>query len=187
LLSVEHMAPLTNYVEEIREFVGTDAHVPYFDPLDGGTRARVLFILEAPGPKAVTSGFISTNNPDPTARNFWEMLHESGLQRDQYVIWNAVPWYLGKEGKIRASRQLDIQNARIWLLKLIRMLKHLEFIVLVGRASQSIHVWLSSETDVRILASHHPSGKVKARWPELMDESMKTLRYLNRCLSNHSS
>ena len=40
--------------------------IPHFDPLDGGSNAQVLFLMEAPGPKASASGFVSRNNPDET-------------------------------------------------------------------------------------------------------------------------
>ncbi len=69
--------------------------VPHFDPLDGGINARVLFLLEAPGAKAVASGFVSRNNPDETARNFFDLNMAAGIARRDTVCWNVVPWYIG--------------------------------------------------------------------------------------------
>ena len=53
-----HVAPLTAYVEKLRRSTGKGSHIPNFDPLDGGTRARCPFVFEAPGKKAVDSGFV---------------------------------------------------------------------------------------------------------------------------------
>jgi len=71
LLSEPHIQPLTEFVERMRFTKGPDYGIPYFDPLDGGVDAKALFLLEAPGPKAIRSGFISRNNPDETAKNFY--------------------------------------------------------------------------------------------------------------------
>lgn len=60
--------PLTKYLAKIKA-EHPEKELPCFDPYDGGIHAKALFLLEAPGPKAVSSTFISRNNPDPTARN----------------------------------------------------------------------------------------------------------------------
>jgi uracil-DNA glycosylase len=80
LLQEAHIAPLTEYVTYLRTSSEDSRKIPDFDPLDGGTKASVLFLLEAPGRKAVASGFISRDNPDPTARNMTQLLIECGLQ-----------------------------------------------------------------------------------------------------------
>ena len=72
-----HIAPLTVFVEALRAQVGPDLSIPNFDPWDGGIDADILYLLEAPGPKAVLSGFISRNNPDETAKNFFELNAEA--------------------------------------------------------------------------------------------------------------
>ena len=71
LLALPHMAPLAAYVAGLRR---PGIEVPDFDPLDGGTEARVLFLLEKPGPQAAPSrtvredaGFISRDNGGGTA------------------------------------------------------------------------------------------------------------------------
>ena len=80
-----HVAPLTAFVEELRGEAGPGADVPYFDPWDGGVDATILFLLEAPGPKAVRSGFVSRNNPDETAKTFFELTVEAGLDRREQL------------------------------------------------------------------------------------------------------
>src|SRR6266404_1523547 len=78
LLHAAHMRRLTALVEDIRSETGRGKNVPNFDPADGGVAARCLFLLEAPGPKAVQSGFVSRNNPDETAKNFFELAQAAG-------------------------------------------------------------------------------------------------------------
>ena len=94
-LFAPHITGLTRFVEELRQMKGTDFHIPYFDPHDGGVQAKVLFLLEAPGPKAKGSGFVSRDNPDETAKNVRTMSREAGLNRTDFVIWNVCPWYVG--------------------------------------------------------------------------------------------
>jgi len=72
MLSLPHMLPLRDFVESLRNEMGPEYEIPHFDPLDGGINAQVLFLLEAPGSKAVASGFVSRHNPDETAKNFFE-------------------------------------------------------------------------------------------------------------------
>src|SRR5687768_13788587 len=70
MLDLPHMAPLKAYAARLRR---PGIEVPDFDPLDAGVRARVLFLLEKPGPmtaehgKRTGSGFVSRNNDDSTA------------------------------------------------------------------------------------------------------------------------
>jgi hypothetical protein len=89
-----HVAPLTRYVEELpldTDFAGL---VPYFDPLDGGTWYRCLFLFEAAGPDAVASRFVSCNNDDESAKNFLELNKDVRPDRTCTASWSIVPWYL---------------------------------------------------------------------------------------------
>ena len=93
------MAPFIHFVQLIRQETGLAREIPYFDPLDGGIAAKCFFLLEAPGPKAVVSGFISRNNPDETAKNFFNLNQDADLPRKSTVSWNVVPWYIGSGKK----------------------------------------------------------------------------------------
>ena len=105
------IAPLTKFVDMLRDKAGSNYFIPYFDPWDGGTKAEVLFLLEAPGAQAVISGFISRNNPDETAKNFFELNLEAGIPRERTISWNIVPWYIGSGKRVRAAKSDDIKNA----------------------------------------------------------------------------
>ena len=63
-----HIEPLNAFAASLRAELGDSYQIPGFDPQDGGVDARALFLLEAPGPKAVVSGRVSQDNPDPSAR-----------------------------------------------------------------------------------------------------------------------
>ena len=158
LLTRTHVKDLARLVAGIRDAKGPGYKIPDFDPLDGGVNAEVLFLLEAPGRRAVTSGFVSRNNPDETARNFFLLSEEAGIDRRRTVTWNSVPWYIGSETKIRPARREDIVEANEWLKQLLAMLKRLRLVVLVGKkALHAIHIVSSSRPDVHVMAMPHPS------------------------------
>jgi uracil-DNA glycosylase family 4 len=148
---------LNKYVEEIRSIKNVQDEIPYFDPLDGGVNAKYLFLLEAPGKKATQSGFVSRNNPDETAKNIFELLNEVGLKRKETVLWNIVPWYIGKEGKIRPATEIDIKEGWTFLEILLEKLPKLKTIILVGRKAQKIERKLYDYKKYRILECFHPS------------------------------
>lgn len=179
LLDADHVAPLTVFVNRMKK--PKRAKVPYFDPFDGGQYAEILFLLEAPGPCAIESGFISRNNPDPTAKNFFELNMSVGLDRKKTIMWNIVPWHIRNENNnIRPASEDDIKQGQEILLELLSLLKNLKIIVLVGKKSQSIHVWLSAETNAHIYALHHPSNRVKNSYPGKFDENKNVLQKIAR-------
>lgn len=151
-----HIAPLTAYVEQLRQLVGPNANIPYFDPWDGGIEARALFLLEAPGAKAASSGFVSRNNPDETAKNLFTLLEQAGLERRETLIWNAVPWYIGSGTKIRAATTTDLHAGLRPLPLLLDLLPNLTTVVLLGRkaAKAREHV---SRSRLRVFECPHPS------------------------------
>jgi uracil-DNA glycosylase len=157
-LAEPHIAPLTDFVRALRAELGDSASVPDFDPWDGGVHAEVLFLLEAPGGRAVGSGFISRNNPDETAKNFFELNQAAGIPRRRTVTWNVVPWYIGTGTKIRAAKTSDVAQAEESLRSLLRMLPRLKAIVLIGRAAQKAVVTVRAlRPDLRVFFSPHPS------------------------------
>jgi len=177
--SAPHMQPLLPLLQALRQRRGKKA-VPAFDPLDGGADAAVLFLLETPGQRAVESGFISRNNPDPSARHMLSMLQEARLPRQATLLWNVVPWHLNG----REPRRSDLAKARKWLEKLLACLPHLEYVVLVGGHAHSMHIWLSTRTQAHILACHHPSGRSLNLDPERRSQNIEVFAYISRRLTN---
>jgi len=155
-LNAAHMQPLVAHVQRLREIA--PAGVPDFDPSDGGIYAECLFLLEAPGRKAVGSGFVSRNNPDETARNFFAANAEAGLPRSRTVTWNAIPWYIGDGQRIRASGGSDLRAAEQHLAQLLVLLPRLRVVVLIGRKAQRYSKAVTIlAPSVLVLVCPHPS------------------------------
>jgi uracil-DNA glycosylase len=149
-------------VEKIRKDIGVPEAVPAFDPENGNEAARFLFLLEAPGPKAIATTIISMNNPDPTARNFKAQIAAARISKNEIAIWNVVPWYIGTKKsyeKIRSANSTDLERGIAYLPSVLDRMKNLECVVLVGSKARMAHIALSRMTNARILSCHHPSGQ----------------------------
>lgn len=166
MLTLPHVKPLADYVAVLWSDLGDQYHIPNFDPCDGGIQARILFLLEAPGPKAKASGFVSRNNPDPTAKNLWNLIHDAGIARADTLIWNIVPWYVGTGKRIRPVNAADISQAMPHLKALLSLLPQLQLVVLVGRKAQSAEPQIQRLTVFPIRHTCHMSGQVFNISPE---------------------
>lgn len=164
-LTEPHIEPLTAFVRQVRQERSSEDRIPDFDPNDGGLNAEVLFVLEAPGPKAIATGFVSRDNPDLTARNLKTYLAEAGISRKQSLIWNIVPWYLGDGKTIRAVSVADIRAGSVFLEWLLGLLPHLKVIVLVGRKAQAAFDEGRMTTLLPVYRSAHPSPQWVHRHP----------------------
>ena len=157
-----NVATLNKWVCDLRNRLGPDAIVPWFDPQDGGSEAKILWLLEAPGPKATRkrggSGFISCNNNDGTAQNSWETREEAGVSRKLVVHWNAIPYYIGSNTKIRAYDANDIAAVGPLLNELLDLLPQLQVVILGGGAAR--RVWRDfapQNLKLHIIECPHPS------------------------------
>jgi uracil-DNA glycosylase len=175
MLDQPHMTPLSIYLQKMKTELGSGYDTPMFDPCDGGINAKALFLLEAPGPKAVGSGFISRNNPDPSAKNFNKLLLESGFNRREILLWNIVPWYVGSGKKIRPVRMSDIDQATPFLKELLSILSKLRVIILVGIKAQSARSRISNITELPIVNSYHPSNLSLNSDPNRYSDILKSL------------
>jgi hypothetical protein len=166
MLHESHVATLTSFVDDLRLERGLTTEIPYFDPLDGGINAKVLFVLEAPGAKAVASGFISRNNPDETARNMFRLLKETGFNRVESALWNIVPWYIGSGKKIRAARSEDIRTGFPHLINIANRLTRLKGVVLVGKKAGRVREMLAGQLNLPVWETYHPSPLFVNNRPE---------------------
>jgi uracil-DNA glycosylase len=151
-----HVLPLMNVVRDLR---AQGLIVPNVDPNDGGVNARVLVLLETPGPKAVASGFVSRDNPDPTARNLGLVLDEAGLLRSDVVVWNVVPYCLSTAVKNRNASLAEIREALPALQAFIDQLPKLAVVVFCGRSAQRAVGRVRFPSHVRILKTFHTGTK----------------------------
>lgn len=164
MLYEPHIAPLM----EFRRRLEADGlgEVPLFDPLDGGVNARVVFLLEKPGPKTSSfdkkgSGFISRDNDDPSAAHSFKFHQDSGLDRRETLLWNIIPWWDGEIRFTAFHRRLGVER----VMELLSYLKRVDTIVLVGGTAHKAEKALGAR-GFRILKSWHPSMRVKNSYPE---------------------
>ena len=182
-LHAEHVVPLTAFVKSLRSETVMGAAIPDFDPADGGVRAELLYLLEAPGAKAVASGFISRNNPDETAKNFFDLNQAAGIPRERTVLWNIVPWYIGTGTRIRAAGRGDIEQGLPSLTRLIALLPRLRTVVLLGRkAAYGADAILELRPDLQVLRCPHPSPLFVNRSPGNRETILEVLRAAARSL-----
>ena len=161
----ERMRPLSEFVERVRVERGGRS-VPFFDPLDGGVNAQCLFLLEAPGPQAVRSGYVSRNNPDESAKNWFELNAEASIDRRVTIIWNIVPWYIGAGGRIRPTGARDVQEGLPYLSQLLTLLPALRLVVLVGKKAGQARSAIDTLTcGILIEELPHPSPMFVNRKP----------------------
>ncbi len=178
-----HSAPLAEWVDAVavrRSADGLPAVMPYIDPMDAGIDARVLLVLEAPGPMTNAqdvrpgSGFISSDNADPTARNLWNARKEAGLI-DGVIIWNAVPWYLGPAQRKPTAQERAAGS--VILRELISQLPELHTVVPLGRHAQEAwrrHGRPSIGMSLRTIESWH-SGNQAMNQPGLRQDLVAAL------------
>ena len=172
-----HVVPLQALAERISASRAKPDDVPRFDPLDGEIRARVLLLQEAPGPRAIETGFVSLDNPDQTAANARHACESAGLLRHDLVRWNAVPWYLGNEERtqVRPANRSDLQQAEPWLAQLLELLPRLEVVVLMGKKAQRLTPIIERIAPrLRLVNTSHCSPLAlnysPARRPELIEK-----------------
>jgi hypothetical protein len=176
-LDEPHVAPLNDWVRSLRERLGPTAIVPWFDPADGGVRATILWLLEAPGPRSTAerggSGIISCDNNDGAAANTRQTRIEAGVDRSDVVHWNVIPYYIGTDTKIRAWQPGDVANAGPMLAELVDLLPRLRSVILGGRAAQQ--GWQEhgpADPRIRAFPCPHPSvTNVNTRptvWPAVV-------------------
>lgn len=129
-----HVARLTDVVHRIRRETGFGDRIPFFDPLDAGTRAECIFILQSPGSKAVASGFVSRDNDDESARHFFELTRDAGLHRNRTITWNAVPWQ--QDGSTISDG--DLESGLNYLGDVLDLLPRCRAFVLLGAKAQRL-------------------------------------------------
>ena len=170
-LEEPHIAPLSALARRIQaEHVG----VPFFDPCNGGVGARVLCLLEAPGPRA--TDFVSHENDDQTAENMHRLMDAASLARIDVVLWNVVPFYIGASdrSKLRAARLDDLDAGKPWLIELLGLLPELTVVVLLGRKAQRVEDYVKAICpNALVLKGWHPSplamNREPLRWQQLLD------------------
>ena len=160
-----HMAPLSRYVAGLRR---TYAEVPQLDPADGGTGARLLLLLETPGPRIGHDGIVSADNPSGTGANLRRFFAEAGLDRTDRLIWNTVPWVIHAGGRNRAPRETEIRAGLALLPGFLALVPNVRVAVLAGRvAGRAAAVLAAARPGLPVLAMPHPSPTYVCTSPDV--------------------
>lgn len=183
LLDAPHLTPLRDLARRIsRERA---APVPDPDPLDGGVAARVLILLETPGPAIAKTGMVSRDNPTGTAANLFTFLREAGLARRDSLIWNAVPWVIHAVGALnRPPRRSELRAAEPYLPLLLDCLPALAVIVLAGRVAGEARIPLERlRPELPVIGIPHPSPTFVCTSPTVRERILAGLREAAAMLS----
>jgi len=184
-LAVPHAAPLAAFAARLRHSTGRG--VPDADPADGGVRARLLLLLETPGPAIGLTGFVSRDNPAPTARNLRRFLAAAGLARSETLIWNAVPFVIQVPGTGNRSPSRAEREAGLALLPaLLELLPDLQVAVLAGRAAATAAPFLAAaRPGLPVLRMPHPSPTYVCTSPAVPQRIAATLVEAAAILGSH--
>ena len=106
---------------------------------------------------------LSADNDDGTAANVWRAYDASGMPRSWGLHWNAVPWYVGVPGKIRAATGADVVAGRPWLARLIDLLPELRVVLTLGnRAGDAVRPERAvlEGRGITLVTAPHPSQRL---------------------------
>jgi uracil-DNA glycosylase len=175
-LAAPRMRPLAGFAASLRASTGLP--VPDADPADGGAAARCLLLLETPGPAILRTGFVSCDNPAPTAANLRRFLRDAGLPRGHLLVWNAVPFVIHAPGaRNRAPRAAEIRAGLSLLPALLALLPELRVCVLAGRAAAAAApVLREARPGLPLLAMPHPSPTYVCTSPDVPRRIVGALR-----------
>jgi hypothetical protein len=158
MLDASHMRPLNAY--RARLAGQARGFVPDFDPLDGGVGARLLFLLEKPGPKTFPpagSGFVSRDNADPTAMHCRAAMIQAGIPREGTLIWNIAPWW----NETVRTTGAEMRAGAVELAFLLAMLPALRGVVQVGNNAAAYGGPVAVATGLPLFRSVHPSNQAR--------------------------
>ena len=155
-LNEPHVRPLMDLVRSLRAR-GND--VPNVDPNDGGIYARLLVLMETPGPRAVGSGFVSRDNPDPSARNIGKVLDDASIGRSDVVLWNVVPHCVSCIDFNRNVTSKQIREAARATQAFIELLPRLAVVVFCGLSAQRALRLLYLPAHARALSTFHTGAQ----------------------------
>jgi hypothetical protein len=183
LLGEDHVAPLVAYSARLAERIGKT--VPVVDPLDGGVNARLLILLETPGPRVLGTGFVSRDNPSGTAANMFRFLTNAGIARDDTVIWNIVPWLIQTLGeRNRNPSRGEVAEGLAHLPDFLDLLPRLELAVLAGRKAEAALGLLEARA-IPCLTMPHPSPTYVCTSPDVALRISACLGKASKSLSAH--
>jgi uracil-DNA glycosylase len=178
-----HVAPLNALA---RRIAAAHGQAPLFDPAGGGTGARILLMLETPGPagkrEAGEPRVVSQFNATGTARNLRRFFAESRIEPAEVVIWNAVPFIIHAPGaRNRAPKAAERAAGLLWIEPLLALLPELRVAILSGRVARAARVTIeAARPGLPILEMPHPSPTYVVTDPAIAPAMIATCREAKR-------
>jgi len=160
----QHIEPVNSLVDALVREGGVS--MPYVAPLYGGVNSKVLFVFQDPGPgtnlSGKGSGFLCSENDDPSAELFAVCLDQAGLRVGDVMTWNAYPWHL-PAGKERPTAGQVAQGVAP-LHRLVSLLANLKVVMPMGRVAQDgwarfAHAHPSEAARYQVLPGLHTSRR----------------------------
>ncbi|MDC3729266.1 GreA/GreB family elongation factor [Rhodococcus sp. Rp3] len=175
--------PINEYVDKLR--AERRVSIPYVAPTYGGVDARLLTLMQDPGPKTGLtnidgSGMICLENVDLTAARQKFFLDEAGIRISEIVSWNAYPWPKPHPQTGRSDRE-----AAEALRGFLMLIPNLEVVILNGTVAKRI--WrVLEEIDPACLAgiSSYPTFHTSARVVNPTQRSLEKIAEVHTDLSN---
>ncbi|BDE58651.1 hypothetical protein REA19_16670 [Prescottella equi] len=154
--TARHVAPLNALVDQIGTEQGVQ-NLPLIDPTFGGADATVLFVLKAPEgdatPDRPGARFLSLDNDDLTAVDFFSLTQEAGLKRSSICPWNICPFPIeGAKATVGEVRRASAYHRRLFAL-----LPNLRAIVLFGDSASAHWKHVPYRGNIEPLTCHLPS------------------------------
>ncbi|HET8994982.1 MAG TPA: GreA/GreB family elongation factor, partial [Rhodococcus sp. (in: high G+C Gram-positive bacteria)] len=166
---------INSYVDRLRS-ERPGVFIPYVAPTYGGVHARLLTLMQDPGPKTDPanhngSGMICLENADLTAARQKYFMGQAGIDVSQIVSWNAYPW-----PKPHPQTDASDRAAAAALRGFLELLPHLEVMILNGVVAR--RVWrVMNELDPYIAAGvwEFPTRHTS---PKAVDPAKRSVEYI---------
>ena len=175
LIDSPHIAPIRALAARVAAERG--APVPAPDPLDGGVGARMLLLLETPGPAVLRTGFVTRDSANGTAANLFRFLAGAGPSRPHTIRCKGAPWLTPAAGpRTRAPRRAEVAAAAPYLAPLLDLLPRLAVAVLAGRfAGEAAPALAALRPDLPVIRVPHPSPTYVCTAPEVPERIRRGL------------
>lgn len=141
-----HVRPINELVDQLR-IEQPDKFIPYVAPTYGGTNARLLALLQDPGPKtdprnANGSGMLCIENADLSAERYKTFLANAGIDVCDMQAWNVFPWHvreLSERDPTTGYRYPadDVTGGIDALARLIALLPKVRVVLLHGKVAHA--------------------------------------------------
>lgn len=166
--------PINEYVDKLRAERGVS--IPYVAPTYGGVDARLLTLMQDPGPKtdlanADGSGMICLENVDLSAARQKFFLDEAGIRNSEIVSWNAYPWRKPHPQTGRSDRE-----AAEALRRFLMLIPNLEVVILNGTVAKRVwHVLERIDPACVAGISSYPTFHTSER---AVDPAQRSIEYI---------